>query len=184
MASGGVNVSVRIDIRQLERLANDIPKRVDRGIAHIAYAVEKGAVKAAPVDTGSLRSSIHVNKLAQSTYEVKPNVAGEDGAPYDAFQEYGTGMRAEDWNGNAVSSRHVIVARGGLGSPAATKSGQGWSLGRARGVKPMIFEWHGAKVVAWSVQGVHARHYMGRGLAEAMFQIPRLFAEGFVSLGI
>jgi hypothetical protein len=51
------------------------------------------------------------NKLDNPRAILKVNVRNDDGAPYAAFNEFGTGMRAEDWDGNPLSSRHMIYPR-------------------------------------------------------------------------
>ena len=159
-----MNVRINIRLADLDRLANRLPERIDRGIARIAYACEAGAVRTAPVGHGSLRSSIAVRKQGPSSYIVGPNArSNRDGAPYDVFQEFGTGMLAEDFDGKALGTRHRIYPRT---------------------AKMLVFTWKGRTWRLPSVAGNPAIHYMRKGMEEAMKDSPRHFSEGFVSVGI
>jgi len=164
MAFGsGVNLKVNVNLKNLIRMADNLPVRIERGIGRIAYAAEKGAVAEAPKDKGSLASSIEVLHPFREMYIVRPNVRAEDGAPYDVFQELGTGLFAETWDGYFAPDRHWIYPR------TAPK---------------LCFEWHGEPWAVSRVRGVAPHHYMRKGLEGAMANFPRLFAEGFTSLAL
>ena len=82
-----MNVRVEIDTRALERKLRRMPRDIERKVlpeAETAGAtvISEAAQGLAPVDTGRLRESIHVDKS-----EV---VAGGNDAPYATYVEYGT----------------------------------------------------------------------------------------------
>ncbi len=93
-----------------------LPQMMYKTVLSMAHAVEGEYIKSAPKLTGSMASSANVDEgksvsLTAPRAVLKVPVRGDDGAPYPAFNEFGTGMRSEDWNGNALSTRHVIHPR-------------------------------------------------------------------------
>jgi hypothetical protein len=156
-----VKITVTIDDRQLRDLEGMMPKKIDRGISTIAHAHEAKAVERAPRESGSLASSIHVRKNAPADYSSATNATSEDGAPYDVFQEFGTGMKSEDWGGRPLSTRHLIFPR--------EKKALSWSVG-------------GRRVFAKFTTGVPAVHYMEGALDDIEPFIPALFRQGFESI--
>lgn len=92
-----------------------LPWVMYRTVLQMAHAVEAEYVKSAPRETGSMAASANVTHSATKADNpravLKVPVRGDDGAPYAAFNEFGTGMRSEDWNGNPLSTRHVIHPR-------------------------------------------------------------------------
>lgn len=159
-----MNVTVTVNDKSLNRLAHTFPIRIDRGIARIAYTAEKEAVRNAPVLMGSLRSSIGVLRVFEGAYLVFVNARSSGtggGAPYDAFQELGTGLHAETFDGQAVGTRHRIYPRK---------------------AKLLVFEWKGRTWHLPSVEGVKPVHYMRAGRDAAIAQAQVKFNEGFMSL--
>lgn len=102
-------MSVRLDMRALERLINALPKHTDDFVAAVAQDVKTDIVlsfgtgkrgrtykrgrrvvhvASAPgsppmVDTGALRASIHIRRMGNAHYRV------QDGVPYGVFLELG-----------------------------------------------------------------------------------------------
>ena len=114
-------------------------KGLRRG-AQAVVAVSKGV---APVDSGSLKSSIHANPIEgrgwTASVWIGPNVKSEKGSPYDIFQEYGTYRSARDWDGNPFPGRNtsreglpgVFYMKAGAESPQVTKQFIiGWNSAR------------------------------------------------------
>lgn len=92
-----------------------LPHIMYRVVLQMAHAVEAEYIKNAPKLTGSMASSTNVShgatKADNPRAVLKVNARNDDGAPYPVFNEFGTGMRSEDWNGNALSTRHMIYPR-------------------------------------------------------------------------
>lgn len=153
-----VRIDIKIDTSSLERLAKKMPHAIDEGVHQVAQYGQAHAVKNASQDTGSMRSKIEVKKRGEAQYAVESNVRSDTGAPYGAFQEFGTGLYAEDWDGNPVSSRHRIYPRT---APRLkfTWKGKAWSLPSVAGVKP--------------------QHYMKRALDETLPRVNDIFARAF-----
>lgn len=80
-----MSTSVSLNLRRLRRVLQGEKAAIDRGAKAYAEAVKDLAQQLAPVATGALRESIHVETGdTQGSYKV---VAGVD---YAVFQEYGT----------------------------------------------------------------------------------------------
>lgn len=54
-----LDATARIDLGDLKRFAREMPQVVDAGIRKAAFAAQRKAQLATPVDTGALRSSIY-----------------------------------------------------------------------------------------------------------------------------
>lgn len=125
-----------------------------------------------------------------TTVTVGPNARGHMGAPYDIFQEMGTGIYAEDFDGNAVAGRHRIKPRRGSALRFPTK-GEGWKRvtkigwSRSKGgklkthISSSSSQYHGDMAVVKSVAGVKPKHYMRDAVKETDFEAE--FVKGFDS---
>jgi hypothetical protein len=89
----------KINAKAVEKAINKAGARgVKAGLLRAGLRVEKESRDRAPVDTTSLQDSItsQWNRdrrfLGDGYVRVGPNVKSEDGAPYDLFQELGTGI--------------------------------------------------------------------------------------------
>lgn len=80
-----MSIKVELKLSRLRRVIQGSPHAIDRGARAYADAVADLAEQLAPVDTGALRESIHVEPGdTQGSYRVVAS------APYAVFQEYGT----------------------------------------------------------------------------------------------
>ena len=80
-----MSIKVDLSLRRLRRVLSGSPAAIDRGAKAYADAVADLAQQLAPVDTGALRESIHVEAGDQAgAYRV---VAG---VPYAVHVEFGT----------------------------------------------------------------------------------------------
>ena len=75
---------IRLDTRELDRIARGLNTNADRIVRGIALEVEAAAKPNAPVDTGALKNSIRTRKIKEKMYHV------EDGVEYGIYQELGT----------------------------------------------------------------------------------------------
>jgi len=173
--------TLTIDPRQFAKeLSGAFGRGAEGGIKRAGLVVEKKAQNNAPVDTGSLRSSIASQTKGRGmkiVATVGPN-AQSGGAPYDIYQELGTGLFAEDWYGNPTGSRHRIRPRKAKALSFTPKGGGGYrrvSDVRSRTTKTTKF--HGAGVTVKSVAGSPATHYMKKGFDET--NVPEEFVRGF-----
>lgn len=92
---------------------------------------------------------------------VGPNVKSKDGAPYDIYQEFGTGVYKEgSWlsGGTKFIGGNVIRPRTKKALAFRGKPG-GW--GRAGGAST---KYHGNMIVARWVRGVKPKKYMQKGI--------------------
>ena len=198
-----------IDEQWFEHATMDALSRgVEAGLLRAGLAIEREAKKLAPVDTGSLRSSIHLNQRGRgilTVITVGPNVKSAGGAPYDVFQELGTGLEATVWGGDPAGGRHYIVPRRGrflafrsrgegwgrvtshswtVGEESHTISYGGskvrskWGVTRVRETS-MTTKFHGDMAFARRVRGVKARRYMQQAIEKA--QIAGNFIIGWNS---
>lgn len=92
-------LSVKVNPKQIEGAINKAMARgIKGGLLRAGLRVEKEARNRAPVDTGSLRSSITSQWkpdrrfLGDGFVQIGPNVKSPEGAPYDVYQEFGTGI--------------------------------------------------------------------------------------------
>lgn len=80
-----MSVKVDLNLRRLRRVLSGSPQAIDRGAKAYAEAVKDLAVQLAPVDTGALRESIHVEAGdREGVYQVVASV------PYAVHVEFGT----------------------------------------------------------------------------------------------
>ncbi len=77
-------ITVKLDTRELDKLADSLNMETDRVIASAAFQVEAEAKARAPVDTGALKNSIHTEPKGNKIYWVA------DGVEYGIYQEFGT----------------------------------------------------------------------------------------------
>jgi HK97 gp10 family phage protein len=85
--SKGVTISIHgVDrlIKHAQKYQRNVVQEVDAELAAVAVQYEDRAVRAAPVDTGFLRSKISFYKNGQLSYVVVSQ------APYSAYIEWGT----------------------------------------------------------------------------------------------
>ena len=110
--------TVRLDTRELDRIAKGLNMKVDKIVEALAFEVERDAKQRAPVRTGNLRNSIHTktkkgSTLRAATFAVDiPSPSGKiiavvgSGANYAAYVEYGTHkMAARPFLGPAVEGK-------------------------------------------------------------------------------
>jgi len=84
-----MSVSVSLKLTRLRRVLQGERAAIDRGARAYAEAVADLAEQLAPVDTGALRASIHVEDGdREGAYRVVAS------APYAQFVEYGTARAA------------------------------------------------------------------------------------------
>jgi HK97 gp10 family phage protein len=147
---------LRININSI-RLAGQLTKAMGRGaekgLLRAGLRIEKEARNEAPVDTGSLKSSISTQKKGRgldTVVTVGPNVKSPEGAPYDVYQEFGTGIYGD--------RRQRIKPR------------------RAKFLRFRSRE-TGNVIYAKSVVGVKAKKYMQKGLEAT--PVEKEFVKGF-----
>lgn len=73
--------TIRLDTKVLDAMIDTLDTDVDGAMERLAYVVDGNAIMMAPVDTGALKNSIHVEKLGQGKYRVT------DGVEYGIWQE-------------------------------------------------------------------------------------------------
>lgn len=96
---------IELNTKELDKFAEHLGVNVDRALAAIAHQVEGSAKDKAPVDTGALKNSIHVEKKSDNEYWVA------DGVEYGIFQELGTSkMSAQPFLVPAVEQARKDVA--------------------------------------------------------------------------
>jgi HK97 gp10 family phage protein len=78
----------RIDLTGLERLTKEMEPRAEKVLDDTAFQVETEAKNSAPVLTGALRNSIHVEKPGRLYRTVG------DSVDYGIYQELGTSRMA------------------------------------------------------------------------------------------
>ena len=81
-----------IDTKRLDEIAQKLNMRTEQVVSSIAFQVQGFAAELAPVDTGALRNSIHVEDGNNATTKI---VA--DGVEYGIYQEYGPGGNGRTW---------------------------------------------------------------------------------------
>ena len=78
-------------IHAIKSAVGDIEERVVLGVRNAAALVESQAKYLAPVDTGNLRNTIHMNQPKIMRGEVTASVSTN--CEYAPFVEFGTGMK-------------------------------------------------------------------------------------------
>ncbi len=76
--------SIRLDTRELNKIARGLNANTDRVLGLISFRLEALAKTLAPVDTGALKNSIHTLRVGKRLWRV------EDGVEYGIYQELGT----------------------------------------------------------------------------------------------
>lgn len=164
-----------IDPRVFGRVVGRALERgVEGGLKRAGLKVEKEARDRAPVDTGSLQSSITSQPRGHGMdmeVTVGPNVKSTEGAPYDVYQEFGTGIHRTNAQGKFIGGS-VIRPRKSRVLAFKAKPG-GW--GRVGGVKTT--KSHGGMVFTRSVKGVPPKRYMQKGFEAT--RIDKEFIRGF-----
>ena len=82
------SVEIRLDTRELERIARGLNADVDDVLGILAHQVEGISKALAPVDTGALKNSIGTKRQKQNEWRV------HDGVEYGIYQELGTSKMA------------------------------------------------------------------------------------------
>jgi len=82
------NVEIRLDTRELQRIATGLNADVDTVLGILAHQVEGASKALAPVDTGALKNSIETKKVKMNEWRV------QDGVEYGIYQELGTSRMA------------------------------------------------------------------------------------------
>ncbi len=144
-------------------------------------AIETNARKEAPVDTGSLKSSItsqHRGRGLKTVVKVGPNVKSPEGAPYDVYQEFGTGIYQETWDGAKRPGLFIRPRRKrALAFNPRGQAGEYRRLTDLRTKTTKTTKFHGEGVVVKFVRGTPAVHYMKKGFDGT--DIDGEFAIGF-----
>ncbi len=118
-----ITASVKVvQNRMLGHLQGALKRHVRDERVRIAHQVEEDWKKAAPVDSGAYRDSIHtIEDATKTTSIVTTDLPGDD--PYDIYQEYGTEDTAAHPSArpSAEQSRQGLRARVALAVEDATK---------------------------------------------------------------
>jgi len=101
-----MSVSVTIDAKKLMALPGAIAKAREQALEDTAGKIDRDAKRSAPVDTGRLRSSLHVERPGETSYAYSWNGGSDEGkievtvgvgeravgsnVEYAAAQEFGT----------------------------------------------------------------------------------------------
>ena len=154
-----------------------LERGAEGGLLRAGSVIEKNAQDEAPIDTGSLRSSIKCTVRGKGTkmvVTIGPNVKSKDGAPYDVYQEFGTGVFKEgSWlgGGSKFIGGNIIRPRKAKALAWRGKPG-GW--GRAGGATTKS---HGGMVFAKWTRGTKPKKYMQKGIEQT--DVPAEFCRGF-----
>jgi hypothetical protein len=153
-----LRITVKIDDSQLRALERELPKRIDRGVAQVAHAHEAETIKLQrALGWKDTPASVAVQREGVGKYKVHAPVRAEDGQPYPTFQEFGTGEKAEDWNGNPRPRGRIYPKK----------------------AKKLKFTWKGQTMYRDSVAGVPAKHTFKQALDKIMPRSQEFFARGF-----
>jgi HK97 gp10 family phage protein len=119
-AGGTVSAVLRLDTKEVDRIIKTLDSNFEDVLEGIAFEIERNAKQLAPVDTGTLRASIHTRTKKSSNYKQPSNPKGatiEDlpgpdgkviaivgsGVEYAAYVELGTSrMAAQPYLGPAA----------------------------------------------------------------------------------
>ena len=200
MAGGLSNQALHIDPKVFEGVVGEaLDRGIRGGLSRAGLRIEKSARLGAPEDSGSLGSSITSQPGGSErsrNVTVGPNAQSTDGAPYDIFQEFGTGVYAEgihqgwgnveiegDVVGSKYSGRDVVRPRKAkaLAFNTRGKPGKGESAFRrlsnirTKTTKTTKF-WGEGIVVRW-VRGVRPTRYMRNAINGLDFEGE--FVKGF-----
>lgn len=89
-----INIKIEVDFSDLDFDVNKIEKAISEELETTAYKCERVAKEVVPVDTGSLRNSISVDKVSPLYFIVSPNME------YMYYIEFGTAphiIRGNPW---------------------------------------------------------------------------------------
>jgi len=193
-----VKVGLKVDPRLLEKAVGEAAERgIEGGLKRCGLLIVKEAQRRAPVDTGSLRSSITSQPKGKGwdmTVVVGPNVKGPEGAPYDIYQEFGTGLFAETrslFGGGAPRARHLIKPRRSKVLKFRPQTHGPMQAGQSRWGKVISYnkqgkgtlkttKFTGGFVFVRAVAGTPAIHYMRDGINAVNLSVE--FARGFDSV--
>ena len=107
-----ITVKIRLDTKRLEQIAASLNGNMDDALGMVATDLSDAAKGNAPVDTGALRDSIHVEHPGQNHYIVA------DGVPYGVHVEFPGVTR--NWAG------HPFMLPAALSAGARLNSGALW----------------------------------------------------------
>ena len=87
-------MQVKIDglsslMAKLNYLGGNVDTAIDNGLHKGALKIQSDAKRACPYDTGRLKGSISIERIAEKSYAVGTNVE------YAPYVEYGTGQRGD-----------------------------------------------------------------------------------------
>lgn len=100
-----MSVEVRLNLARLRRVIAGEKAAIDRGVEKGAEQIAELARQLAPVDTGALRESIHVEPAENGVVRVVASV------PYAVYVEYGTArMAAQPFLTPATQHTNVLAA--------------------------------------------------------------------------
>lgn len=97
-------------IAKTKNLPNEVATSLAEGVNQAAGIVEGSAKRLCPVDTGTLRGSIHITKRATANEAVAAVGTSIEYAPY---VEFGTGVRGQATNRNTNVSVSYASDRAG-----------------------------------------------------------------------
>lgn len=93
---------IKVDTSRLDAIRKACPERAEAIVEKAARNIERRAKDNAPVDTGALKGSIHVEPAGQFSRTIG------DGVEYGIFQEYGSAyMGAQPWLIPAVEAERA-----------------------------------------------------------------------------
>lgn len=167
-----------IDPRHFEHeTLSAIARGVQGGLNRAGARIASDARQLAPVDTTSLRSSIMSQEDRGRTgldtvVTVGPNVKSKDGAPYDVFQEFGTGLYSE-------SPRSGWSKVESVDGDVVGMKFKGRGVIRPRKKKYLSFKPKGSGTLIHCkfVRGVRPTRYMRTALSQLNFEAE--FVKGF-----
>jgi HK97 gp10 family phage protein len=112
---------VKVEGWDPNKIAEFLLRKLHDGLLESAYDIEKRAKDLCPVDSGTLRNSIHVQDESKGTeilIKIGPSVS------YGIFVEFGTGIHAEGGGGRQTAWR--------------VKGKNGWFTTRGMPPKPFL----------------------------------------------
>jgi hypothetical protein len=199
-----MQINISIDPRRFADVTRECLERGNQaGVSRVGLKIEGNAKRNAPVDSGSLVSSITsqiVGVGLGAHSEIGPNVRSPDGAPYDYFQEVGTGLYAEEFGGGAKKGQ-MVVTEGGMAYKGRHPIRPRWAKvlawkGKVKGTWQRetsytisssgsvtsfsrSTQFHGDQIVARWVRGTKPTHYMSRAVDDT--DVEKEYTAGFNS---
>jgi hypothetical protein len=176
-----MTLQIKINPALFERsLGAAMGRGVEGGLKRVGLRIERESRRRAPVDTGSLKSSISSQARGRGmdmTVSVGPNVKSPEGAPYDVYQEFGTGMFAETEKGTPAARHRIKPRRKRALAFVSANRGEWRQVTSLRTRTTSKTQYHGNSIVVKSVEGTKPVHYMRDGLKAT--PIDDEFAKGF-----